>query len=154
MLQALFIFAFCLSSTQAFYCGPGSSDCEPNCDDGVSVCDLSYQNCLNDGFGGCFDVPTVTFIASLVPYPVTSYVASEYFTVTTGYPTQIVPLDSEIPEYVDATSYAYQTEVHGRDKLQSNAQLRILLMIALDNNANSHGRWSRSDRNRHRLGHR
>jgi hypothetical protein len=34
-------------------------DCEPNCPDGASYCDIQ-QACMNDGVGGCYDVSTVT----------------------------------------------------------------------------------------------
>jgi hypothetical protein len=59
------------ASVSARYCGPFTS-CTANCDDGVSQCDFSYQVCLNDNFGGCVDIVTVTYTNSICDYSTTT----------------------------------------------------------------------------------
>ena len=55
---AICILSLSLPGTWARLCLLGA--CKVTCADGVSQCNLQFQQCLNDHVGGCVDIVTVT----------------------------------------------------------------------------------------------
>ena len=57
--------------------------CTPNCDDGISYCELDHQACLNDNLGGCYDppAPTLEAIVSVFQPVATQFVTAAGSTV-------------------------------------------------------------------------
>ncbi|KAF2659346.1 hypothetical protein K491DRAFT_755356 [Lophiostoma macrostomum CBS 122681] len=51
--------AVCCTNSGAWWCITGAT-CTPNCDDGHSYCDPSIETCLNDNWGGCVGIVTIT----------------------------------------------------------------------------------------------
>ena len=54
-------------------CIATGGQCDPNCADGVSMCDLNTQKCTNDGWGGCIDILFVTETAIAAQAKVTEF---------------------------------------------------------------------------------
>ena len=78
-LFTLLLAILCWQPATARLCAVG---CTPNCNDGVSQCDPSYQLCLNDHAGGCqpYDLTTTKWdhVTSVVKgttkvFPVSNY---------------------------------------------------------------------------------
>lgn len=111
--SCFWLFSLFLSFVDAKVCtgiaGAFNGGCKPNCDDGVSYCDLGRQACANDGFGKCIDAIDVpVYVSSIYPVPVAIQLVTAAGSI--AYQEITLPVTQYVTLYVDATEVQdYQT---------------------------------------------